>query len=285
MQAILDSFRSVPPEGKAPSPHGAIPGRLRPSAVALSITLMVLHAILHSAQMPIGPMPTASGSLIESSRVPAWLYPFSNVQLELASGVRLELVEIAVVSSERQKRAALIGILRNRSGALSNVALTLQYVSSDGRSVVSTVPNTALVSEVAAGGLLPFKFPLLGRDSLPGDVLSLRILLGENPGSGRLVHTVVRTDYSFHGQSADGARIAGSVETSPDGDVPFSQDGRGVITVLLLDRSGKLLDVLAGRAESRPDVNIYRFEFASFLPIASRVKSVRTYLELAPDIK
>lgn len=282
---LRHSYRAAATAGKAPSPHRANPSRLTPSVVALSITLMVCHAGLDSAQVPIGQMPTASRSLIDSSRVPAWLYAFSNVQLELADGVRLELVEIAVVSSDHQKRAALIGMLRNRGGALSRVALTLVYVASDGRSVVSTVPNSALVSEIATGGLLPFKFLLLGRDALPENVLSLQIRVEQTSGSARLVHNIRRTDYFFEGQSANGVRMTGSVEAAPDHNVSFFGDRRGVITILLLDRSGKLLDVLAGRATSRADVNTYRFDFASFLPIARRVKSVRTYLEVAPEIE
>jgi hypothetical protein len=242
--------------------------------------LLLLHAAVDSSQMPIGPMPTARASLIESSTVPSWLYAFSSVQLELAGGMRLELVEMAVVSSEQQRRAALIGMLRNRSEPLTGAALKLLYVGQDGQSIVASASNTALVSDIPADGLLPFRFSLLPRAALPNDPLSLRIsVLDEVADTRRLVPARMRPNYSVRGRGGDGALLKGEIETFPEDSVQHAEEERLLVTIVLFDGKGRLLDLLAGSPMSRLDVNTYQVEFGSFLPIGGRVKSVQAYVE------
>lgn len=266
------------------SSHAAFVVYLKLAAILAILTTVGIAA--HSTQTPIGPMPTARSSILESSTVPAWLYAFSTVQLELAAEMRLELVEMAVVSNEHQKRAALIGMLHNRSGALSGAALTLSYVGSDGSSVMSSVSNAALVSEVPAGGLLPFRFLLLPRDALPNESLGLRISVNEGLSpSRRALRAVMRPDYSFRGRGANGVVMTGNIEISPGDSAHHSDEKALLISVVLLDNNGRLLDVIAGSRAWRLDSNMQHVEFDSFLPIGRRVRSVQAYVEAVSDIK
>lgn len=255
--------------------------------VSISATVLLFHHVAVAAsQTPVGPMPTVERSHIESSSVPAWLYGFSAVQLELNAGIRLELVHIAVVSSEHEKRAALIGVLRNLGQRLSGVALTLSYVDSESGSIVRSVANTALMSEVGHRGFLPFRFPLPLRADLPSEVLSLRISVTEGVvGSRRAVRGTLRPGHSFRGESARGFLLAGGIEISSEETLQLSEQSGIFITLVLLDETGTLLDVLAGRPMSPPDANVWKFEFASFLPLRKRVKSIHLYLEAEPTTR
>lgn len=165
-------------------------------------------------------------------------------------------------------------------------ASTLSYLGSDGSSVVASVSNTALVSEVPAGGRLPFRFLLLPRDALPNESIGLRISVSEGLSpSRRPVHAVMRPDYSVRGRGANGVIITGEIEISPE-TAHTTPDKRDLlVSLVLLDNNGRLLDVLAGSQTWRSDSNLQHVEFDSFLPIGRRVRSVQVCAETVANIR
>jgi hypothetical protein len=231
-------------------------------------------------------MPNVQRSITELNTAPDWLYTPSSVRLAFPAGVRLELVAVSIVSSDQRREAALIGMFRNRSRALSGTALTLSYLGPDGETVVRSVPNAAYVSEVPVDGLLPFRFPLLARAAVPEGFTGFDVSLDSRVGTSRRnLPATLRGDVSTRGQRDNGTLVVGDIEVTADSSSP-PPNGRGIlVTLLLLDKNEKLLEVLPGTTSSLVGLNTYRVELGSFLPLARQIKSAQVYVEAAPDIQ
>jgi hypothetical protein len=225
-------------------------------------------------------MPTVQRSTLESNAVPSWLYAPSNIRLEQPAGVHLELLTIIVASSEARKEAALIGIFRNRGRALTGALLTLSYMRSDGESIVHSVSNAAQVSEVPVDGILPFRFPLLSRADLPEELLVFRVEVGEGMSGGRRsLSATLKDDYAVRDKGENGVVVTGEIEIDRRSGLPHPDTDEVFVTVVLLDKNGSLLDVLAGSPTSRTGSDHYRIELQSMFPIGSRVKNIQVYVE------
>lgn len=229
-------------------------------------------------------MPTVHRSIVELNTVPDWLYAPSTIRLALPTGVRLEPWTISVVSSEHREQAALIGMFRNRGRALTGAVLTLSYIAPDGESIVRSVPNAAHVSDVPVDGTLPFRFLLLPRVALPDGFLAFQVQIDERVSGARQPLPATIRDYAIRGHGEKGVLVVGDIEAR-GGTGPESPDNSGLlVTLVLLDKNGKLLDVIAGSPTAR-GVNTYRIELGSILPIERRVKTIQVYAEASPDIK
>lgn len=231
-------------------------------------------------------MPNVQRSITELNTAPDWLYTPSSVRFAFPAGVRLELAAVSIVSSDQRREAALIGMFRNRSRALSGTALTLSYLGPDGETVVRSVPNAAYVSEVPVDGLLPFRFPLLARAAVPEGFTGFDVSLDSRVGTSRRnLPATLRGDVSTRGQRDNGTLVVGDIEVTADSSSP-PPNGRGIlVTLLLLDKNEKLLEVLPGTTSSLVGLNTYRVELGSFLPLARQIKSAQVYAEAAPEIQ
>jgi hypothetical protein len=228
-------------------------------------------------------MPNVRHSVTELNDAPGWLYAPSSVRLAVPAGVRLELVTMTVVSSDRHKEAALIGILRNRGRAISGAALALSYVGPDGESTLRSVPNAATVSEVPAAGLLPFRFPLMAAAVVPDGVTGFELSITERIGEARRnLPAKIRGEISIRGERHNAALVVGEVEITSDSNLPGADNSRVLVTVLLFDKKDTLLEVLPGVPSSPDDRNIVRIETGSFLPLAKHVGRAEAYVEAIP---
>jgi hypothetical protein len=224
-------------------------------------------------------MPNVHHSTTELTAAPDWLFAPSSVRLSLPPGIKLELMTMVIVSNDQRKEAALIGILRNHARALRGTVLSLSYVGADGQSVLRSVSNAAYVSDVPVDGLLPFRLPLLVGSAAPEGVTAFEIVIAERvDGARRALPADLRGDLSVKDQRDNAASVVVEVKVR-DVDVVLPESSRVFVTLLLHDKSGSLLDVLAGSPASDAGSTFVRVRFDSFLPLAGRVKASKLYVE------
>jgi hypothetical protein len=224
-------------------------------------------------------MPNVQHSTTELTAIPDWLYAPSTVRLALPPGVKLELMTMVVVSNDRRKEAAVIGLFRNRSRAMHGAALSLSYVGADGESILRSIPNAAYVSEVPVDGLLPFRLPLLAAAAVPQGVTAFEISIVEHvEGARRSLLATIQGGLSFRRQGDNAASVFGDVEIR-DVDLPLPDSTRLFVTLVVEDKNGNLLDVLSGPPTSQNRLDLFRVRLDSFLPLASRVKESKLYVE------
>jgi hypothetical protein len=223
-------------------------------------------------------MPTVHRSTTEQTALPDWLYAPASIRLAAAAGMRFELENMTVVSNDDRRKGALIGVLRNRSRAISGATLTLSYIGADGESSLRTAVNTAAVTEVPADGLLPFRFPLLASADVPGDVAGLELVIQEHAGGARkTVLASMRGGVSIRTRPDETRQVAGLIEIT-DSTWPRADGSSSSVTLLIHDSKGKLLEILAGAPRSTTG-NELTIELASYLALPKRVGRVDVYVE------
>jgi hypothetical protein len=247
---------------------------MRGCTLATLGTLVLVHAGVAGRQMP-----NVHRSTTELTAIPDWLYAPFSVRLTVPTGIKLELMTMTIVSSDQRREAALIGVLRNRGRAVRGALVSLSYLGADGESILRSVPNAAYVSEVPVDGLLPFRLPLSVGAAVPRGVTAFEMLLEERiDGARHSLHSNIRGDLSISRQRDNAASVVGDLEIR-DGEVPLPDNARMLVTLLLHDKSGNLLEVLSGTSTSRSGLNVFRVHFDSFLLLAGRVKKSRVHVE------
>jgi hypothetical protein len=222
------------------------------------------------------PMPYVTRSIIEENAAPAWLRLPPHAELKVPSGVRLEVSSTSIVSHEGRKEAALVGLFLDVGRRLSGAELSLSFIGRDGVSVVSSSSNGATVSEVSTNGFLPFRFPLVRTSLLSTDVAVLRLSLAERAVKARRSVPATLVRYSVKGTANEGTLVAGEIDLAPTED-----QGPGealVMTILLLDKDRRCLDVLAGEP-TRLTANSYRFWLRGPMPVARNTRAVQVWVE------
>jgi hypothetical protein len=245
-------------------------------SAGLSPRAMPSSAWSAAVQQILLPMPIVHRSIVEKNAAPAWLRLPPNAELRVPSGVRLEVVSTAIVSHDGRKEAALVGVFSNVGRPLTGAALRLSLVGQDGVSVVSSSSNGAAVSEVPANGLLPFRFPLVSTSLLPSEVAAIRLSLTEDAVNRRrsIAANVVR--YSVRGTAQQGTVVTGQIDLAPTR-VQEPREGL-IVTVLLLDKDRRYLDILAGDA-APVTADSYRFELRGTMPVAKNTRDVQVWAE------
>lgn len=226
------------------------------------------------------PLPHVARSLIERDAAPAWLQLPPSAQLELPSGVALEVVSTSILSEERRKEAALVGVFRNTGRQLNGATLTLSFVGPDGVSAGPPLANDAKVSDVATNGFLPFRFPLTSTARLHGDTASLRLGLAERSADVGHSRPATLVRYSVRSAARDSTIVTGQIEIPPN-DVE-APGRRLVATILLLDKDSRCVEILTGEV-SGPTGNSYPFEFRSPMPVGKATRQARLWVEEYPQ--
>jgi hypothetical protein len=239
------------------------------SVISPSAWLAATHQILL-------PMPIVHRSIIEKNAAPAWLRLPENAELRVPSGVRLEVVSTEIVSHDGRKEAALVGVFTNAGRPLTGAALRLSLVGADGVSVVSSSSNGAAVSEIPANGFLPFRFPLVSTTLLPSDVAAIRLSLTEDAVNRRRSIAANLVRYSVRGTAQQETVVTGQIELPP---TRVREPGEGlIVTVLLLDKDRRYLDILAGDA-APITADSYHFELRGTMPVAKNTRDVQVWAE------
>jgi hypothetical protein len=213
--------------------------------------------------------------VIEQKASPRWLSLPDSIGLRLPPGVRLERVAIGVVSHENPRQAALIGVLRNAGEPLSAISLTMAFIDGNGALLGPAVPSVSRVSTVAAGALLPFRFPL--KPGAPaGQGIRLRLetgaLVNRRP---LLMH--MDPGYKVRPLGQRGMQVLGNLTLAP-AVTPPDRSENVAVTLTLHDERGDLLDVIAGET-IREDHGGHGIDLTSMVPMAGKVKAVRVYAE------
>lgn len=223
-------------------------------------------------------MPHVARSLIETDAAPAWLQLPPSAQLELPSGVALEVISTSILSEERRQEAVLVGLFRNTGRPLNGATLTLSFVGSNGVAPGSALANEAKVSEIATNGFLPFRFPLPST-LLQGDLTALRLSLAERSTDVGRSRPATLVRYSVRAAARNSTVVTGQIDV-PAGGAPEAS-GRRVATILLLDKNGRCVEILSGELSGSTG-NSYSFEFHSPMPVGKATRQVRLWVEDYP---
>jgi hypothetical protein len=233
-----------------------------------------------SLTLPQESPPHVVGSLIERDAAPGWLQLPPSAQIELPSGVALEVISTSILSEERRKEAVLVGLFRNTGRQLNGATLTLSFVGPDGATAGSSLDNDAKVSEVATNGFLPFRFPLTATTHVPGGIAAVRLSLAERSTDAGRSRPATLVRYSVRAAARNSTVVTGQI------DVP-SRDGsaahpRLVATMLLLDQDSRCIEILTGELAVATG-NCYPFEFRSPMPVGKGTRQVRVWVEDYPQ--
>lgn len=247
-----------------------------------TLLAVVLCALGTPPQLP--PPAGALETLVETRSAPGWIALPPHGQLQVPFGTKFELVHAAVVSRSKPREAVLVGALRNRGGDMANVAVALHYFDGEGKRLQPIAPNVAAVSWAAAGGLLPFRFPLAARDQLSGRAVLYRLVVDTEVRDVPLQVESARVELAKTRSlgPGGGVSVTGVLDFGAGGNLPPADAAGLTLTLLLMDGSGRVLDVIAERpfrsgATSDP-AGRWRFEVRTVMPVTSPVHDVRAWL-------
>lgn len=265
-------------------------GSSRPLGGGMMATVILLHfssstvvcrsTPSHTGSQDPPAIPHVARSLIEKDAAPEWLQLPPSAQLEVPSGVALEVISTSILSEERRREAVLVGLLRNTGRQLNGATLTLSLVGRNGASAGSPLANDAKVSEVATNGFLPFRFPLPSSTLLQGDFAALRLSLAERSTDVGRSRPATLVRYSVRGAGRDRTVVSGQIDV-PARDAP-GVGSKLVATILLLDKEDRCVEILTGEI-SGPTGNRYPFEFHSSMPVGKAAQRVRLWVEDYPQ--
>lgn len=220
----------------------------------------------------------AAHKVIERDAAPPWIALPRYGQLQLPHGVKLEMMHSVVLSQNEPREAVLVGAFRNSGQALTGMRISLQYLDGELRRVGPTAQNTAAVTVVASGDLLPFRFPLVSRAEVGQAAAFYRLVLEKDvPGVPlSLAGAQVRILETRLLDRRRGASIAGALQFDAGPPDPATIS----ITFLLLDGSGQVLDVVTERPFGRGQIagnSPWPFEVRTTMPVSQPVKEVKAW--------
>lgn len=245
-------------------------------------------------------------------RVPAWMVLPRQARIRVGDGLRFTPVDNAAVSFENLKIGVLVGALRNDGGCAVDLGARLQYVDAAWQPIGPPIPNEARVSRVEPGALLPFRFRLRTLDSAADVPPAAYVIVVESddrplrtpfawdrwvtsdandrpaatpcPPAPALVETVVTSRHTLR----ESFLVGGTVTLTSDTPVPIE---RIVITAMLRDKSGGVLEVLVGtparRERTLADGALVRgqpvpFRLRTDIPVGRDVASIEVVTEVLP---
>lgn len=254
---------------------------MRTSAIVL-FAAGAFCALLAADSRQLPPPAGALRTIVETSSAPAWIALPRHGQLQVPYGMTLEMVHAAVLSRSQPREAVLFGVLRNRGGDAADVTVTLHYLDADGGTLHPTGENAAAVSWVPAGGLLPFRLPLAAAEQVSGRAVLYRLVVdaevrgAPRPLTGARVEVTKRRSLA----RGHGVAVAGFVEIGADR--PPAAAAGVIVTLLLLDGDGRVLDVVADRpfrsVDALPASGRWPFEIRTTMPASKPVREVRAWL-------
>lgn len=271
----------------------------------------VLSAIPVAASAQIGMdlmrPPVAERKVVVGDALPTWVVLPTTARILGSAGVEMRPVRNSAVTHENIRVGVLVGALRNTGRCARNLTVRLQYTDDHWRPMGAPVENEARVSQVDPDGLLPYRFRLARRDAYPEPPSGyiLQITEDDKPVARTVewvatdakpdttpcpppplgFESVVRQSRS----TLDGYRVAGTLSLLRGG--PVRADAL-MMTALLLDADGEVLEVLTGVPELKKkqdddgvmvDGQSAPFNLSTQMPLGKAVKEIHFFTEALPD--
>ncbi len=241
---------------------------------------------------------------------PEWLALPSEGRVLTSDGIAVRPLQNAGVSYENASLGMLVGALRNVGACARDVYVRLQYTNARWEPLGSPIDNEARVTQLEPGGLLPYRFRLRRTDEFPEPPAGYVLEVAEQ---GRPVRRGVQwvdadkppdtttpcpeRPYALdvrlgrHRSGSSSYRVNGDLRVSRGG--PLRPDGV-MLTALLLDQQGQVLEVLTGAPTVEPGVlrdglihdgTDLAFSLATPVPLGKWVKAVEVFAEVLPDAR
>jgi hypothetical protein len=196
--------------------------------------------------------------------LPTWVAMPTTARILTSDGLAMRPLRNSAVTWENAKIGVLVGALTNAGGCARDVRAFLQYTDHRWQPLGVPIESEARVSEVQPGGVLPYRFRLKRADTFPvapsGYILqvvedgkpvadTLQWISSSAPASpapasacaaGRVVLDTVVTRSRA---TMSGYRVTGTLTVTAGG--PIRPESI-VVTALLRDASGDVLEVLTG---------------------------------------
>lgn len=265
-----------------------------------------------SAQFPIMDLsrpPRQERSVEVRAMLPSWVAMPGEARILTSDGLEMRPLRNSAVTYENAKVGVLVGALRNAGGCARNLTVRLQYTDDHWRPMGAPIENEARVSQVDPGAALPYRFRLRRNDEFkaPPSGYIVEVVEAGKPVAatlqwvdrGRRIDTSpcpptdVVTSMTERKRRAtlSGYRIDGTLTVQRGG--PVRPDGI-MLTALLLDEAGEVLEVLTGIPEPKPkdvpsglieDGQAIGFSLSTGIPLGKAVETVRFFAELLPDAR
>ncbi len=287
-------------------------GRHLPAAFAVTLLALAWPATALAqigVIMDLSRPPRQERSVEVRSTLPEWVAMPRHARILASDGLELRPLKNSAVTYENAKLGVLVGALRNAGGCARNLTVRLQYTDAEWRAVGTPLENEARVSQVEPGGALPYRFRLRRTDEFKDPPSGYIVQVAEEgkPVAAALqwVDRDRRIDVSacppgglrtsfVEGKrraTLSGYRVDGTVAVQHGG--PVRPDAI-MLTALLLDDAGEVLEVLTGVPHATPrelpsdaveNAQAIPFSLSTGIPLGKAVQTVQFFAERLPDAR
>ncbi|WP_239490524.1 hypothetical protein [Luteitalea sp. TBR-22] len=241
--------------------------------------------------------------------LPLWVAMPREARILTSDGLEMRPLRNSAVTYENAKLGVLVGALVNAGGCARNLTVRLQYTDDHWRPMGDPIENEARVSHVDPGAALPYRFRLRRNDEFaaPPSGYIVQVTEEGKPVAAPLqwVDRNRKTDASpcpatdlvtsitekRRRATLSGYRVDGMLTVQSGG--PVRPDGL-MLTALLLDEAGEVLEVLTGIPEPKPkelptglieNAHAIPFSLSTGIPLGKAVHTVRFFAELLSDAR
>ena len=282
----------------------------RDSAVLAIVAAGMLWPAVAVAQigiMDLSRPPRQERSVAVTDALPYWVAMPQSARILTSDGLEMRPLKNSAVTYENAKLGVLVGALRNSGGCARHLSVRLQYTDAHWRPMGKPIENEARVSQVEPGGSLPYRFQLRRKDDfreLPSGYI-VQVVEDDKPvaatiqwvSANRKVDVspcppglmVTSTEVKKKRATLSGYRLEGLLTVRNGG--PVRPDGM-MLTALLLDEAGEVLEVLTGIPDPKPkdlptglieNGQPVAFALSTGIPIGKSVASTELFTEVLPD--
>lgn len=284
------------------------------SWLAVIVGSLLTFALVSDAfAQPVITLPRPSRDVRVRDTAPTWLAMPQRGRIRTSPGLKLRPLQNSAVTYETYENAkvgVLVGALRNAGPCAARLTIQLQYTDHKWQPLGKPVENQARVSQVDSGGALPYRFGLRRKDEFSQLPSGYIIEVSEN---GRPVPPItdevefVRGDRSVAVTSC--SQLPDPLDISIESSRPTSRGHKvnGIVTVkaggsihpkgialtaLLLDKEGKVLEVLTGGVTYQSDgstglIDIgetVRFSLSTSIPLGNSVDRTEMFAEVKTEM-
>lgn len=258
-------------------------------------------------------LPRPSREVTVTETAPRWLAIPERGRIRTSPGLRFRPLQNSAVTYETSDDATagvLVGALRNAGACATSLTIRLQYTDPEWRPLGTPVENQARVTQVDPGGAVPYRFPLRRKEEFAQLPSGYIVEVSEN---GRPVPPVtsepelirdVRTE-AIKSCSPPRHAVAATIERSRATSRGYTVSGivsvRGggsihpraiALTALLLDKDGKVLEVLIGGAADHSTKSVgwievgeaVPFSLSTPVPLGSSVHRTEIFAEVKTEM-
>lgn len=240
--------------------------------------------------------------------LPSWVAMPSTARILTSDGLQMRPLRNSAVTWENAKVGVLVGALTNVGGCARDVRAFLQYTDHQWQPLGSPIESEARVSEVEPGGVLPYRFRLKRADAFPvaPSGYILQVVEDGKPVADTLQwvsrsapaaptpacaprDVALATVVTRSRATTSGYRVTGTLTVTAGGPVRSESI---VVTALLRDASGDVLEVLTGvpivndkAAQSKPieTGQAVSFSIATGIPLGRSVATTTMFTDVLGD--